>query len=60
MTHEEIAKQANEIAYRILEQTKCLKNDTDAGYVTAAQWKAHSIAEMCVELQNLLLPIRYY
>lgn len=60
MTHEEIAKQAKKIAHRILEQTKCLKNDTRFGYDTEAQWEAHSIAEMCVELQNLLLPIRYY
>lgn len=59
MTHYEIAKQANSIARKIAEQTKALKDETDRGYDTDARWTAHNIAEMCVELSNLLLPIRY-
>lgn len=59
MTHYEIAKQANSLAHRILEQTKWLKNDTRFGHDSHAEDEAQDIAEMCAELSNLLLPIRF-
>lgn len=58
MNNYEIAKKANSIARKIVEQTKWLKNDTRFGHDSNAKYEAQVIAEMCVELQNLVLPIR--
>lgn len=58
MTNYEIAKKANSIARKIVEQTKWLKNDTRFGHDQYAKDEAQDIAEMCAELQNLVLPIR--
>lgn len=58
MTNYNIAKRANSIARQIVEQTKWLKNDTRFGHDLDAKWEAQQIAEMCAELQNLVLPIR--
>lgn len=54
----EIAKQANSIAHRILEETKDLKNDTRFGHDQNVKWEVQAITELCVQLQNLVEPIR--
>ena len=58
MENYEIAKEANKIAYKILEQTKWLKNDTRFGYKTCAKDEAQNITELCIQLQSLIMPIR--